>query len=105
MSGERVRGRGHSHPLPAGWRSVIRPRSLRRDGHRCQLRIAGVCIGTATHVDHIVPAWKGGSDDDSNLQAACRPCHGRKTGKEAAEARAARPGRKRPAEPHPGMIR
>ena len=33
----------------------------------------------ASHVDHIMPKEKGGSDDDSNLQAINAECHKRKT--------------------------
>lgn len=30
-------------------------------------------------IDHIVPLFKGGLNDISNLQALCRNCHGKKT--------------------------
>lgn len=30
-------------------------------------------------IDHIVPLYKGGNNDLSNLQALCRNCHGKKT--------------------------
>lgn len=30
-------------------------------------------------LDHIVPLFKGGSDDDGNLQGLCTPCHAEKT--------------------------
>lgn len=33
-----------------------------------------------THqVDHIVPLFKGGTDEDANLQEICRACHSLKT--------------------------
>lgn len=40
------------------------------------------CVTCGTHadlsVDHILPVSRGGSDDDANLQAMCRPCNSRK---------------------------
>ena len=30
-------------------------------------------------IDHIIPLYKGGSNDVSNLSALCRNCHGKKT--------------------------
>lgn len=36
-------------------------------------------------VDHIQPLWDGGSDDDSNKETLCVPCHDAKTAREAAE--------------------
>ena len=32
-----------------------------------------------TELDHRVPLHKGGSDDESNLQGLCTPCHPAKT--------------------------
>lgn len=37
----------------------------------------------ATHVDHILPKAKGGTDRLSNLQSLCEPCHMSKTAKES----------------------
>jgi 5-methylcytosine-specific restriction protein A len=48
---------------------------LARDGHRCQLRIPGICTVTATEVDHIRPRAVGGGDELENLRSVCRPCH------------------------------
>ncbi|WP_272575920.1 HNH endonuclease, partial [Providencia sp. PROV273] len=36
----------------------------------------------AKTVDHIKPKAHGGTDDDSNLQSLCWPCHKRKTARE-----------------------
>jgi 5-methylcytosine-specific restriction enzyme A len=84
-----------SQPRPAHW-ARTRRRILRRDGHACRL-----CGAPATDVDHVIPASQGGTDADSNLQAICQACHGKKT---AQEANAGRPKRQRPAEKHPGDL-
>ena len=36
-------------------------------------------ISAATEVDHIMPLYKGGTDDDANLQPLCHDCHANKT--------------------------
>jgi 5-methylcytosine-specific restriction protein A len=42
----------------------------------------------ASEVDHIIDKADGGTDDDSNLEAICNPCHTAKTQDSAARARA-----------------
>lgn len=37
------------------------------------------CDRPAEHVDHIVPLWRGGTNELSNLRGLCRFCHARKT--------------------------
>jgi 5-methylcytosine-specific restriction protein A len=54
----------------------------------CYLRYDG-CTGAATEDDHVIPKWRGGSDDLSNRRGACHSCHRKKSLAEAAEARAA----------------
>ena len=44
----------------------------------------------ATHVDHVTPKSRGGTDDWSNVQSICAPCHKDKTAREAAEAQGRR---------------
>lgn len=83
--------------LPKDWYTRIRPAVLRRDGYQCRLRYRDVCVGFATHVDHIRP---GDDHRPSNLQAACEPCHQLKSAREGA---AARPRLRRPPDPHPGL--
>ncbi len=39
----------------------------------------------AYDVDHIIPLWKGGKDDDDNVQALCPACHRIKTDMERIE--------------------
>jgi 5-methylcytosine-specific restriction endonuclease McrA len=39
-------------------------------------------VGVA--VDHKTPLWMGGSDEDSNKELLCQPCHDAKTAREAA---------------------
>lgn len=48
---------------------------LDRDGHTCQLRLAG-CTTVATHADHIVPISEGGKRlDPDNVRASCEHCN------------------------------
>jgi len=89
-----------TQPLPRDW-GRIRKRVLRRDQGICY-----VCGRPgATHVDHVVPASRGGSDDEANLRAICGECHGRKTAGEANAANPKAQPRKRAEEEHPGLIR
>ncbi len=37
----------------------------------------------ATQLDHIIPLWQGGKDDESNYQSLCVECHKDKTAAEA----------------------
>lgn len=39
-------------------------------------------VTAAKHVDHVVRKADGGTDDESNLQALCVPCHEAKTASE-----------------------
>lgn len=39
-------------------------------------------VTAAEEVDHRVPLWKGGADDESNYSSLCRPCHAAKTARD-----------------------
>jgi 5-methylcytosine-specific restriction endonuclease McrA len=54
------------------WRRM-RAAVLERDGHRCHW-----CHGPADSVDHLIARVRGGSDDETNLVAACVPCNSRR---------------------------
>lgn len=65
-----------------------------RDRERIRKRDCGLCqecrrqgrFSIGLVVDHIVPLWEGGSDDDSNKELICQtPCHDAKTAREAVE--------------------
>lgn len=54
---------------------AIRDRILRRDCGLCvQCREKGI-LALASEVDHRVPLFQGGTDDDDNLDSLCDPCH------------------------------
>lgn len=69
-----------------GWAGVQdRNRIRARDCGLCQecKRSGRISLGVA--VDHIVPLWAGGSDDDANKELLCQPCHDAKTAREAVQ--------------------
>jgi 5-methylcytosine-specific restriction enzyme A len=83
--------------LPSNWRQ-IRARILARDP---TCKICGV--RPSTHCDHIEAKTDAHVDD--RLQGVCGTCHDQKSSREGNDAQRAhpRPGRTRPAEPHPGL--
>jgi 5-methylcytosine-specific restriction protein A len=69
-----------------GWAGVQdRQRIRARDNGLCQECLRKNRVSTGHPVDHIVPLWKGGSDDDSNKETLCDPCHDAKTAREASD--------------------
>lgn len=85
--------------LPHNWAEIRLP-VLRDAGYVCELRLEGVCIGTANEVDHIV---RGNDHSRANLRAVCWRCHAKKSSAEGnARMRELRALRKRPQERHPG---
>lgn len=81
--------RGYDHR----W-DKLRKTILQRDKHLCQPCLAKGRVTVATQVDHIRPKAKGGTDDEGNLQAICKPCHDEKTARESAEAQGRKPKRR-----------
>ncbi len=80
------------------WRTQV----LERDGYRCRAcGHQGSKAAGDMRADHIVNVAAGGTTTLDNGQALCKPCHDRKTAREAA---AARKSRTRPAERHPGIL-
>jgi 5-methylcytosine-specific restriction protein A len=69
MTTQRIRG----HALQR-----IRERLLRANP-LCALCAKQCRVAAATEVDHIVPLFRGGIEDDSNRQGLCAECHARKT--------------------------
>lgn len=92
------RGSDRKSRLPRGW-DRIRTEILARDP------ICVLCgVRPSTHCDHI----RAKTDDHrpSQLQGVCKPCHLQKSSREGNEAQRAnpRPSRRRPEEPHPGLL-
>jgi 5-methylcytosine-specific restriction protein A len=69
---ERIRGRRLQE---------IRELRLRRDPLCANIDKHGP--RAATQVDHTIPLWEGGRDDESNRQNLCDDCHAEKTADEA----------------------
>lgn len=89
----------HRPPLPA----ATRQRILNRDGHQCVaiMRDTGQRCPTTTglEIDHRIPVYLGGTDDDTNLRALCHWHHTQKTQQESTAAKTA----KRTTPKHPGL--
>lgn len=64
-----------------------------RDRAKVKARDCGLCqecrrqgrARPGAVVDHITPLWDGGSDEDSNKELICNPCHDAKTAREAGQ--------------------
>lgn len=82
-----ARGSRHERGYGTDW-VKRRERILQRDCGLCQeckrqgrLKAVGDKPYSA-YVDHIIPKFEGGTDDDSNLETLCRTCHTEKTNRE-----------------------
>ena len=92
----RVRPAPTRHPLPAptGQTERVRGSAWQTTRDRILTRDMGVCrcaackvsgrLRLANEVDHIVPLWENGSNDDTNLQAINADCHIEKSAREYA---------------------
>ncbi len=80
------RGSRQSRGYGAEWEQT-RKRILRRDKGLCQPCLSNGRPRPARQVDHKVPKFEGGTDDDDNLQSICNECHVAKTAEEAKRAR------------------
>jgi 5-methylcytosine-specific restriction endonuclease McrA len=71
--GRRLTGWGGQGSTRA-WRT-LRAAVLARDGHTCQIKVDGVCVGRSDpmHVHHTRGKTHG--DDPAYLVAACAPCN------------------------------
>lgn len=84
--------------LPSNWQK-IRAKVLARDP------ICKICgIRPSSHCDHVQAKTDDHAED--RLQGVCEPCHLQKSSREGNEAQRAnlQPGRRRPAEQHPGLL-
>ncbi len=88
--------------LPSNWSQLV-AEARARAGGRCQwaYRNGGRCRKPGTDADHY-----GDRDDHEKLRWLCSEHHAWRTSRQGNEAKAViREKRRRPAEPHPGMIR
>ncbi|WP_429267487.1 HNH endonuclease [Paraburkholderia sp. EB58] len=83
---DRRRGSRHARGYGSDW-DRKRILVLKRDGGLCQPCLRARRVTRATQVDHIRSKAEGGTDDESNLQSICVPCHKAKTARESARAR------------------
>ncbi|WP_395407957.1 HNH endonuclease [Pseudoduganella sp. UC29_106] len=72
-------------PRLRGRAGVERNERWKRDHPLCVICEASGITAVVEEVDHIIPLWKGGADDETNLQSLCKPCHATKTAAEASE--------------------
>jgi len=78
---QQQKGNRHARGYGSSW-DKLRLTILERDEGLCQICLKEDIITRATHIDHIVPKARGGTDVHGNLQALCKACHDRKTATE-----------------------
>ena len=80
------RGSRHQRGYGSAW-DKLRVIILTRDQGLCQECLRQGRVTAARIVDHRIPKFEGGTDDEQNLQSLCKPCSDRKTAAEATRAR------------------
>ncbi|WP_444942725.1 HNH endonuclease [Microbulbifer sp. ZKSA006] len=83
---QRQKGTSAQRGYGPAWRRLRKP-VIARDKGLCQICLLTGVATIGTHVDHITPKSQGGTDELSNLQLLCKPCHQRKTAQEGGGAR------------------
>ncbi len=78
---EKQKGNRHQRGYGSSWDN-LRKLILKRDAHLCQACKKQGKFTRATHVDHIIPKSKGGTDSMRNLQSLCEYHHNQKTARE-----------------------
>ena len=73
---EHMSGWGRQRKVPA----AVKREVFERDEGQCQLRYPGLCIGTASEIDHVMSVAQLGPDHPylntaPNCRCACVPCH------------------------------
>jgi 5-methylcytosine-specific restriction endonuclease McrA len=58
-------------------------RILDKQDGRCNTCGVRFDVKTRAQFDHVSPLWLSGENRETNLQALCPPCHGKKTATEA----------------------
>jgi 5-methylcytosine-specific restriction protein A len=81
------RGSRHARGYGSAW-DKLRVVILTRDQGLCQECLRMGQVTAATIVDHKVPKFEGGGDEEENLQSLCKRCSDRKTAAEAQRGRA-----------------
>ena len=71
----------HQQRITGRTLQTLRARLL-YDQPLCVACEAAGAVTLAQQVDHIVPLYKGGTNDDSNMQGLCIECHKAKTAKD-----------------------
>lgn len=91
-------GRCRQHPFDNGLPAWYRPPGHTRrsvpveTARRIVLRDGGVCgicgcLAENGEIDHRIPVFRNGTDEDNNLWLLCQVCHKAKTASESATAR------------------